>query len=114
MPEGPASENQGKRIEFSDVVRRIGRASPNPYNAGKAVVSRSAAEPCRCGACIGLSRNSAGEGIMWGADCNHAEGIYDATEMTRRVLAEVLIPHGLLHTTPPLDCHDDALQTRSA
>lgn len=28
--------------------------------------------------------------IMWGADCNHAEGIYGATEMTRRVLAEVL------------------------
>ena len=27
---------------------------------------------------------------MWGADCNHAEGIYGATEMTRRVLAEVL------------------------
>ena len=28
--------------------------------------------------------------ILWGADCNHAEGIYGATEMTRRVLAEVL------------------------
>ena len=28
--------------------------------------------------------------LMWGADCNHAEGIYGATEMTRRVLAEVL------------------------
>jgi predicted TIM-barrel fold metal-dependent hydrolase len=28
--------------------------------------------------------------IMWGADCNHAEGIYGATEMTRRCLAEVL------------------------
>jgi polyhydroxyalkanoate synthesis regulator phasin len=27
---------------------------------------------------------------MWGADCNHAEGIYGATEMTRRCLAEVL------------------------
>jgi hypothetical protein len=28
--------------------------------------------------------------IMWGADCNHAEGIYGATEVTRRCLAEVL------------------------
>jgi hypothetical protein len=28
--------------------------------------------------------------ILWGADCNHAEGIYGATELTRRVLAEVL------------------------
>jgi predicted TIM-barrel fold metal-dependent hydrolase len=28
--------------------------------------------------------------LMWGADCNHAEGIYGATEMTRRVIAEVL------------------------
>jgi len=28
--------------------------------------------------------------IMWGADCNHAEGIYGATEFTRRSLAEVL------------------------
>ena len=28
--------------------------------------------------------------IMWGADCNHAEGIYGATAMTRRCLAEVL------------------------
>ncbi|MGF7473589.1 hypothetical protein WFJ45_22740, partial [Salmonella enterica subsp. enterica serovar Minnesota] len=28
--------------------------------------------------------------IMWGADCNHAEGIYGATEWTRRCLAEVL------------------------
>jgi len=28
--------------------------------------------------------------IMWGADCNHVEGIYGATEMTRRCLAEVL------------------------
>lgn len=28
--------------------------------------------------------------IMWGADCNHAEGIYGATEVTRRWLAEVL------------------------
>jgi predicted TIM-barrel fold metal-dependent hydrolase len=28
--------------------------------------------------------------IMWGADCNHAEGIYGATELTRRCLAEVL------------------------
>jgi len=27
---------------------------------------------------------------MWGADANHAEGIYGATEMTRRCLAEVL------------------------
>ena len=28
--------------------------------------------------------------IMWGADCNHAEGIYGATEFTRMCLAEVL------------------------
>jgi predicted TIM-barrel fold metal-dependent hydrolase len=28
--------------------------------------------------------------LLWGADCNHAEGIYGATEMTRRCLAEVL------------------------
>jgi len=28
--------------------------------------------------------------IMWGADCTHAEGIYGATEFTRRCLAEVL------------------------
>lgn len=28
--------------------------------------------------------------IMWGADANHPEGIYGATEMTRRCLAEVL------------------------
>lgn len=28
--------------------------------------------------------------LLWGADCNHAEGIYGATVMTRRVLAEVL------------------------
>jgi predicted TIM-barrel fold metal-dependent hydrolase len=28
--------------------------------------------------------------ILWGADCNHAEGIYGATVVTRRVLAEVL------------------------
>jgi predicted TIM-barrel fold metal-dependent hydrolase len=28
--------------------------------------------------------------IMWGADCNHAEGIYAATEVTRHCLAEVL------------------------
>jgi uncharacterized protein len=28
--------------------------------------------------------------IMWGADCNHAEGIYGGTEFTRRCLAEVL------------------------
>jgi predicted TIM-barrel fold metal-dependent hydrolase len=28
--------------------------------------------------------------IMWGADCKHAEGIYGATEFTRRCLAEVL------------------------
>jgi predicted TIM-barrel fold metal-dependent hydrolase len=28
--------------------------------------------------------------ILWGADCNHAEGIYGATVMTRQVLAEVL------------------------
>lgn len=28
--------------------------------------------------------------IMWGADCNHGEGIYGATEFTRRCLAETL------------------------
>lgn len=28
--------------------------------------------------------------ILWGADCNHAEGIYGATQFTRRCLAEVL------------------------
>ena len=28
--------------------------------------------------------------LMWGADCKHAEGIYGATEFTRRCLAEVL------------------------
>ncbi len=28
--------------------------------------------------------------ILWGADVHHAEGIYAATEMTRRCLAEVL------------------------
>jgi hypothetical protein len=28
--------------------------------------------------------------IMWGADCHHAEGIYAATEVTRRILAEAL------------------------
>jgi len=28
--------------------------------------------------------------ILWGADCNHAEGIYGATMFTRRCLAEVL------------------------
>lgn len=28
--------------------------------------------------------------IMWGADCNHAEGIFGATEFTRRCVAEVL------------------------
>ncbi len=28
--------------------------------------------------------------ILWGADCTHAEGIYGATEFTRRCLAEVL------------------------
>jgi len=28
--------------------------------------------------------------IMWGADCNHAEGIYGATEFTRRAIAETL------------------------
>lgn len=28
--------------------------------------------------------------IMWGADCNHAEGIYGAAAMTRACLAEVL------------------------
>jgi hypothetical protein len=38
--------------------------------------------------------------IMWGADCNHAEGIYGATEFTRRCLAEVLaekVDRGDLH-----------------
>jgi predicted TIM-barrel fold metal-dependent hydrolase len=28
--------------------------------------------------------------ILWGADCNHAEGIYGATIATRAALAEVL------------------------
>ena len=28
--------------------------------------------------------------ILWGADCNHAEGIYGSTEFTRQALAEVL------------------------
>ena len=28
--------------------------------------------------------------ILWGADCNHAEGIYGATVATRPLLAEVL------------------------
>jgi predicted TIM-barrel fold metal-dependent hydrolase len=28
--------------------------------------------------------------IMWGADANHAEGIYGATELTRRCISEVL------------------------
>jgi len=28
--------------------------------------------------------------ILWGADCNHAEGVYGATEFTRRCIAEVL------------------------
>ena len=28
--------------------------------------------------------------IMWGGDCNHGEGIYGSTEMTRRCVAEVL------------------------
>lgn len=28
--------------------------------------------------------------ILWGADCNHAEGIYGATEFNRQCLAEVL------------------------
>jgi uncharacterized protein len=28
--------------------------------------------------------------ILWGADAHHAEGIYAATEMTRRCLAEAL------------------------
>ena len=28
--------------------------------------------------------------ILWGADSDHAEGIYGATELTRRCLAEVL------------------------
>ena len=28
--------------------------------------------------------------IMWGGDCNHAEGIYGAAQTTRRCLAEVL------------------------
>jgi predicted TIM-barrel fold metal-dependent hydrolase len=37
--------------------------------------------------------------IMWGADCTHAEGIYGATEFTRRCLAEALsekVDHGEL------------------
>ncbi|MGQ9649575.1 MAG: amidohydrolase family protein [Phycisphaerae bacterium] len=29
--------------------------------------------------------------IMWGADCGHAEGVYGATELTRRCIAEVLV-----------------------
>jgi uncharacterized protein len=40
--------------------------------------------------------------IMWGADCNHAEGIYGATEFTRMCLAEVLaekIETGFLNST---------------
>jgi hypothetical protein len=35
--------------------------------------------------------------ILWGGDCNHAEGIYGAAALTRRCLAEVLserIAHG--------------------
>ena len=28
--------------------------------------------------------------IMWGGDCNHGEGIYGCTEVTRRCVAEVL------------------------
>jgi uncharacterized protein len=28
--------------------------------------------------------------ILWGADCNHAEGVYGATVVTRQVLADVL------------------------
>jgi hypothetical protein len=43
---------------------------------------------------------------MWGGDANHAEGIYGATEMTRRCLAEVLaerVDHGDLR-------EDDALR----
>src|SRR5207248_4337597 len=28
--------------------------------------------------------------LMWGGDCNHAEGIYGATEFHRRCIAEVL------------------------
>jgi predicted TIM-barrel fold metal-dependent hydrolase len=38
--------------------------------------------------------------IMWGADCTHAEGIYGATEFTRRAVAEVLaerVDNGQLH-----------------
>ena len=38
--------------------------------------------------------------IMWGADCNHGEGIYGATEFTRRCVAEVLaekVDRGDLH-----------------
>ena len=40
--------------------------------------------------------------IMWGADCNHAEGIYGATEFTRMCLSEVLaekIEAGFLNST---------------
>src|SRR5262249_1558262 len=32
--------------------------------------------------------------LLWGADCNHAEGIYGATELTRRCLAEGLAERG--------------------
>ena len=41
--------------------------------------------------------------IMWGADCNHAEGIYGATELTRRCLAEVL--------AEKVDAHDITEET---
>lgn len=27
---------------------------------------------------------------MWGGDCNHGEGIYGSTEITRQCIAEVL------------------------
>jgi predicted TIM-barrel fold metal-dependent hydrolase len=40
--------------------------------------------------------------ILWGADCNHAEGIYGATEFTRRCLAEVLA-----EKTDRADLHED-------
>ena len=37
-----------------------------------------------------MARRDASSQIMWGADTHHAEGIYGATEMTRRCLTEVL------------------------
>jgi hypothetical protein len=43
--------------------------------------------------------------ILWGADCSHAEGIYGATEITRRSIAEVLaerVDRGDLHEADAL------------